>query len=68
MSLLCINEHPYTHGNTARFINSCVCSLFSASCLVKKLYNDKEFFMKMKASIFIFMYEVHSMSTCDELL
>jgi hypothetical protein len=58
----------HTHGNIARFINSCRCSLFSANCSFEEHSNDKEFFMKRKASRFVVVHAIHSLSPGDELL
>jgi hypothetical protein len=52
-NFLYINDYPQTHGNIAWFINSCRSSLFSANCSFEEHSIEKEFFMKMKASIFV---------------
>jgi hypothetical protein len=66
--MLYIDGHPCTHGNIAGFINSCRCSLFSANCSFEEHSNDKEFFMKRKASRFVVVHAICSLSPGDELL
>jgi hypothetical protein len=38
-NLLYINNRSFTHGNIARFINSCRCLLFNANCLFEEHSN-----------------------------
>ena len=63
-----INGHPRTHGNIAWFINRSRSSLFNENCCFQEHSNGKEFFMKKKASIFVVVYAVRSLSPSDELL
>lgn len=65
-NLLYIDARPRTHGNIASFINSCRFSLFSANCSFKKHSNDKELFMKRKASIFFFVCATCNLSLGDK--
>jgi hypothetical protein len=67
-NLLYIDGRPQTHGNIIGFINSCRASLFSANCSFEEHSNDKEFFMKRKASKFVVVHAIHSLSPGDELL
>jgi hypothetical protein len=67
-NLLYIDGHPWTHGNIAGFINSCRSSLFSENCSFEEHSNDKEFFMKRKASIFLVVHAICSLSLGDKLL
>ena len=67
-NLLCINGHPRTHRNISRFINSSRSSSFSENCCFEEHSNDKEFFMKNKASRFVVVHEVCSLSLGDKLL
>ena len=67
-NLLYIDSRPHSHGNIARFINSYRCSLFSANCSFEEHFNDHEFFMKRKASIFFVAHAIHSLSRSDDLL
>ena len=55
-------------GNITGFINSSRASLFSANCCFEEHSNDKEFFMKKKASTFFVVHVVRSLSPSDELL
>ena len=66
--LLYIDGHPCTHGNIARFINSSMCSLFSANCSFEEHFNDQDFFMKRKSSRFVVIHAICSLSLVDELL
>jgi hypothetical protein len=50
------------------FVNSYKSSLFSEDCSFEEHSNDKEFFMKRKASNFVFLHAIHSLSSSDELL
>jgi hypothetical protein len=43
-------------------------SLFSANCSFEEHSNHKEFFMKKKASKFVVVHAIHSLSPGDELL
>jgi hypothetical protein len=54
--LLYIDGHPQTHGNIIGFIKSCSASLFSANCSFDEHSNDKELFMRRKASIFVVVH------------
>ena len=65
---LYIDGHPCTHGNIVGFINSSRCSLFSANCSFEEHFNDKKFFMKMKASRFVVVHVIHSLFPCDKVL
>ena len=67
-NLLYINVHPCTHRKNARFINIFRCSLFSANCSFEEHSNDKDLFMKNKASIFVVVHAIRSLSLGDELL
>ena len=67
-TFLYIDGHPRTHGNITRYINSSRSPLFSANCFFEEHSNDKEFFIKKKASRFVVVHVVHSFSPCDELL
>ena len=67
-NLLYINGHRQTHENITGFINSFKSSLFSANCFFEEHSNDKEFFMKKKASKFIVEHAVHRLCLGDELL
>jgi hypothetical protein len=67
-NLLYIKGCPRTNGNIARSINSCRASLFSAKCSSDEHSNDKELFMKRKASIFVVVHVICSLSHGDELL
>jgi hypothetical protein len=67
-NLLHIDGRPRTHGNIVGFINSCTASLFSTNCSFEEHSNDKEFFMKRKASIFFVVHAIHSLSLGEELL
>ena len=66
--MLHINDHPHAHGNIAGFKNSSRCSLFFANCPFEEQFNDHDFFMKMKASRFVIVHAIHSLSLGDELL
>ena len=67
-NLLYIDGHPCTHGNIVEFINNSRCSLFSANCSFQEHLNDQEFFMKRKASIFVVVHAIRSLSHGDDLL
>ena len=67
-NLLYTNGHPNTHGNIVGFINSCRFSLFYKTCSFDEHSNDNEFFMKMKASRFVVVHAIYSLSLIDELL
>ena len=62
-----IDGQPKTHGNIARFINSCMSSLFHVNCSFEKHSNDKEFRIKRKASIVV-VHTMHSLFPSDEWL
>ena len=67
-NILYIDGLPQTHGSISRFINSCKSSLFSANYSFEEHSNDKEFFMKRKASRFVVVHAIRSLSPGDELL
>jgi hypothetical protein len=67
-NLLYIDGRPQTHGNIAGFINSCRSSLFTTNCSFEEHSNDKEFFMKRNATIFVVMHAISSLSLGYELL
>jgi hypothetical protein len=67
-NLLYIHGRPPTHGKIEGFINGYTCSLFSANCLFKEHSNDKELFMKRKASRFTIVNAICSLSCDDQLL
>ena len=64
-NLLYIDGHPRTHENIASFINSSKLSLFYANCSFEEHFNDQEFFMKRKVSIFVVVHAIHSFSPGD---
>jgi hypothetical protein len=64
-NLIYINGFPCTHGDNIGFINNCRCSLFNSKYLFEEHSNDKELFMKRKASRFIVVHATHSMSPSD---
>ena len=66
--LVYIDGHPCAHGNIVGFINSSSCPLFSANCSFEEHFNDQEFFMKRKASIFVVVHAICSLSPGEELL
>ena len=65
---LCIDDRPHTHGNIVGFINHSRCSLFFASSLFEEHFNDKDFFIKSKVSIFVVVHAIRSWSLGYELL
>ena len=67
-NLLYVNGCPSTHGNITGLINSCRCSLFNANCLFNKKSNDKELFIKRKASKSIVVHAVCISSLGGELI
>ena len=67
-NMLYIDSCPRTHGNIVGFINRSKSSLFSANCCFEKHSNDKEFLMKRKASRFVVVHTICSLSPSDELL
>ena len=67
-NLLYINGHPHTHRNIAGFMNSSRCSFSFAKCSFEEHFNDEEFFMKRKASKFVVVHAIHSLSPGEDLL
>jgi len=67
-NLLYIDARLCTDGSIVGFMNSSRCSLFSANCSFEEHFNDHEFFMKRKASIFFVAHAIHSLSRSDDLL
>jgi len=62
-NLLDINGHPCTHGSIVGFINI----YRFINCSNEEHPNDKEFFMKRKASSFVGVHAMHILFYSDEL-
>jgi hypothetical protein len=67
-NLFYMNGCPHTLGNIARFINKCRWPLFTANCSFEEHSNEKELCMKWKASCFVVVRAICSLSPGDELL
>ena len=65
-NLLYLDGRPQIHGNIVGFINSSRNSLFSANCSFEEYFNDHELFMKRKASRFVVVHAILSLSHGDE--